>query len=144
MSARLAAGGVCGVCTKSEDNVNTPDHASDSQINRLIAESEPEAPHVCTQAPCFHRSHIAPSKPPSVADHPLAAWIFKTYKRDTAIIAKADAYKIGNELNRLQDRVDELEQRLGIPKYRTDGHGPFEPPSLVRVPAYDESLESEE
>ena len=89
--------------------MNTPDQASDTAINRLVdLENGYKPAPINAVVPEF--STQKPSE-----DHPLAAWIFKAYKRDTAIICKADAYRIGNELNRLLSRVEELEQRLGLP-----------------------------
>jgi hypothetical protein len=54
------------------------------------------------------------------ADHPMAAWLFKKFKTDRFIMGKKEAYEIGNELNRQLDRIEDLEQRLGIPKEKPE------------------------
>lgn len=80
-------------------NTPRPCDASDTAINRLFSD-EPPRPKV---VPCS-------------VDHPLAKWLYRHFKPGSDILTKAKAYELADELNRLLDRVEELERRLGLPQ----------------------------
>lgn len=63
-------------------------------------------------------------------DHPLAKWLFREFKPGSGILTKPKAYEIGNELNRLLDRIDELETRLGLPQGKDEPEDDDDPPPI--------------
>lgn len=74
--------------------MNTPAHLSDDELENLIERGMLPS---------------ARTTEPGHAEHPTASWLYRKWRVGGAILTKDEAYRIGNELDRLHARVLELE-----------------------------------
>jgi len=81
--------------------MNTPDHASDSQIARLV-EGEAVNPETI-----FHRPVPDMLAEIRATHETTAQWLFRRFKAGSMTLGKLDAYRIANELERVTAERDQ-------------------------------------
>jgi hypothetical protein len=91
--------------------MNTPNQASDAQIDELIDTlkdiATPFNLKPVNAETVLSNMPYGVSVAPQLVDHPLAAWLFQHFKPGSDILTKPKAYEIANELNRLQAELAE-------------------------------------
>lgn len=103
----------------SNDNVfpmfPTPDHAGD-RIHEIYEGGIDVAPRRVTNAETLlgdkPLSFAAPAE--TIPEHPLAAKLYRDFKAGSQIMTKAEAYKIGNELDSLLAQQLALHRDMGV------------------------------
>jgi len=87
--------------------MNTPAHVRDADLHRMLGDEETAllVERGLLAAPPTERNTQTP-------EHPTASWLYRKFKIGGALLKKDEAYKIGNELDRQQARIKQLESLL--------------------------------
>lgn len=75
--------------------MNTPAHLSDAQLEALVERGLlPAAPY----------PPVAPTTSPDHVEHPTSSWLYRKFKKGSAVLSKDEAYSIGNQLDEFATR----------------------------------------